>query len=479
MPSREGFYSGGRAQSGAHGLFSALGDVFSTLQGEQTKDRASKRELQREEDYKNYNEALAGVKSGDLMPGEAAAQTGLSPDAFSRFAPSPETVMGKLNSVLKPGTSDEEANVQMHALAPFRNVPDVANPSPFSEPGSLEYESPIQAQVSKLLQAKRDGADADAPVTKIGETSAVDPGFGAQATDAESGAAPDMPLGGDVTPQAIYGRYDRTHGGMQEVGRVASGPSARTAGLADSIKAMAEAPGKVSAANTLEAGTRGQKIATAQGLQQSNIDTSTSPANIRKEANKSSAIEFANTRAQDEARQAGIDPNVAKSYIHGTATGKNYLYFPPATDKEVIKKTVNQIASNPALQGSRVVNAQQASALENIQSARGDYDQFVQLVMKHVAKDFGGNILAAPRNYLANLVASDPEIRTAVTATFPEQIKGLRAIAGAFGRITQQEITKATGAFPSVTEPLSVLVQKRALYFDSLERTENSILDNK
>ncbi len=290
---------------------------------------------------------------------------------------------------------------------------------------------------------------------------------------------PDRPLGGDVTPQAIYGRFNRRTGGMQEVGRVASGPSAATKGQAAGAEASAAAPGQASAQSRIEDVLRPGKVKTAAALQQSTIDTDTAPGNVAKEANKQSTITYATTRARDNAVQAGIDPSVAKSYIHGTATGKTYLYFPPTTDKDVIKKTMNQIASVPTMQGSRVVNAQQASALENVQAARGDYDQFVNLVMKHVAKDYGGNVFAAPRNYLANLIKSDPEIRTAVTATFPEQIKGLRAIAGAFGRITQQEITKATGAFPSVTEPLDTLITKRGLYFDALERTENAILDNR
>lgn len=479
MPVREGFYSGGGAQAGAHGAFEGLEDAFAHISDQQMRDLQSKRELKRQEDYKQFTDTLDKVKSGDMTPEEASVQTGIHPTKFAAFVPSTQATMARLNTALKPGTSDEEANVQMHALAPFRNVPDVAEPSPFSEPGSLDYSSPIQAQVSKLLQSKRDAADADQPVTKIGETAQVQPTFGQGATDTETGVQPAAPLGGDVQPESIFGKYDRAHGGMQEVGRVASGPSAQQAGQAAGASAEAAAPGRGVAETQVENALRAGKVATTKAQKQGEIDVDTSPANVAAAARKSGAVEYANATARDRALQAGIDPNVAQSYIHGTGTGKTYVYFPPATDKEVIKKTVNQLAANPATRGSRVVNAQQSSALENVQAARGDYDQFVQLVMKHVAKDYAGNIYAAPRNYLANLVASDPEIRTAVTATFPEQIKGLRAIAGAFGRITQQEITKATGAFPSVTEPLDTLIQKRGLYFDALERTENAILDNK
>lgn len=480
MPTREGFYSSG-AQAGAHGGFDALGDVFARMRQSRTADKASQRTLTREEALKRYTEAKQLVASGEKTPEEAAAYAGqgAKPEHFAPFVPSQDSTVAKLASVLKPGVTDEEASIQMHGMAPLRNVPNIQRPSPFSEPGSLEYESPIQKKISDLLSARETSAYEGEKPTKIGETADVTPGFGQQSTETETGNRPEASLGGDVTPQSIYGKFDPRTQSIREIGRVASGPSAATKGQAEGIADVAAAPGKGQAQSQIEDILRPGKVKTSQAVQQSTIDTETAPGNVRKEVGRQSALTYGTTRARDEAIQAGIDPAVVKSYIHGTATGKAYLYFPPATDKDVIKKTMNQIATNPAMQGSRVVNAQQSAALENVQSARADYDRMVQLVMKHVAKDYAGNIAQAPRNYLANLTRSDPEIRALVQASFPEQVKGLRAIAGAFGRITQQEINKAIGAFPSVTEPLDTLIVKRGLYFDALESTENAILDNK
>lgn len=416
-------------------------------------------------------------------------ETGIHAEKFRPFVPSVESTLGKVNTLLKPGTSEEEANVIAHAQAPFRNIPDipegtfnVGSPSQQSGllhpdiPSSLESpESAITQKITNLLEGKQNEQTFGQKPQLLGHGTIEAPSFGLTSTDTESGVQPTTPIGGDVTKQNIYGIFGR-RGEPIETGRVQEAASAGTEGRAKGIEAVNAAPGQGTAQAKIESITRPEKVETTRQNAQAQEDVRHLPKNIAGEANRSSAIEYANQTAKDRAILAGIPPETAQSYIHGTTTGKSYMFFPAGTDHAVIKAAQIRTAQNPATQGIRIVTPADHTALQNIQTARENYDRLVQLVMGHVAKDYRGNIAQAPVNYIEQLASKDPEIRTVLTASYPQLIESLRAIAGPFGRITQQEINRASGTLPSPYEPLSVLLEKYKLFFDTLETTEGNIL---
>lgn len=488
MPVREGFYSGGAAQAAGAGGFAGLQDYFGQLLGERLKDRQSNRELKRQEQAKLFNDVLGKVQSGEHTPEEAQALTGVPADKFRVFVPSNATMMSKLNTMLKPGMSAEEANVQTHSLGPFRNLPDIVHNEtatgpeysaalPFLDPTKADLKPQLLSQqIASLLSGRTAEADSSKPVTKIGESADVGPTFGEQSYETEQGNQPNAPLGGDVTPVSLYGRFNPRTKTMDTLSRVPSGPSAVTKGFGTGLEEQAAAPGKgIAQTNVLNA-IRPAQVETTRQNAQANEDVRIAPSNVRGEANRASSIEFAQQRARDNAIQAGIPKEVADSFVHGTTTGKSYLFFPQGTDHNIISVTSRRLAADPATKGIRIVGQQDHAALQAIQTARDNFGRLVSLVKNHLATDYKGNIIQAPANYLAKLSAEDPEIRTLATADYPQLIQALRAIAGPFGRVTQQEINRAAGTLPQINEPIDTLVEKYKLFFDTLENTENNIL---
>lgn len=460
------------------GLFTGLGHGFNNLaehlQQDQAQQEIGKRQAE-EQSRQNVNQVLEKLMAGQITQDQARAAlrlhgvnadlTGMAPTEAVRTAPVFEGI-GKANDLndaaLTPGGILSAFEAKGGNTTPQLGVTGVNR-------RSLDGEGPVD----ETLPSTQLG-----PVSPPRLQSALSQGAARQTALGNQPAGFDVSSTSPETGQTVKRRptVAETQGGIATETGLSSADEGRLAGVKAGTQLEAETPYKVTSANTLEAGTRDEKVktttATARGQSQAAADVQSNPRNIAGAASRAAAIAAAEAQAKQDVIDKGISPEIANNYVSATSTGRSYAYVPPGTDPAI----AHGIQRSLGAVGVRFVDAKQRDALQQIEAARGGYNDIVNRFRTALAKDAGNRPLNTVRNTLGVYLQRDPELASAVATSFPTLIQTLKAQAGPIGRIMQIEIEGMKQAMPKATDTLQTAQLNKIAMLNGFQRIEDAIL---
>lgn len=460
-PSSSGARSTG--QKVGAGLFAGLEGLANVMSKRALADEASSRTTGREL-LKDYTDK---VMSGKLEPAQAVAAMQaqgmrIPANYFESLQPNVEqglsAIVGGLTKASTPQEVEGETALASEPILkriPFKTkfTPQAATddtlPSTSIEQYSPEFERLLKVRDEKLNAfAPKEVASVDAEGTK--QTQFV-----------------------PSRPDQLTGRTFRT-----EASPLQEGLRKATSAIAEQRASNAAGlPQMKGAAFTAQEGAeRGAKAATASAVEgatkQAQIGVETNPANVEREAARQARLTSATTTAREDAVRAGIPPDIANNYIHGTLAGNKYAEVPadvPSAERSVIIRGL-------ATAGVRHVTRQEADALKNIDKARADYDDLMKRFEGHLSKDAAGRPLSSVTNKLGVYLQSDPQLAAAVATDFPLLIQTLKANAGTVGRIMQIEVERMAPVLPQADDTWRMALEKKLAVAQMFNNVEQSIL---
>src|SRR5258708_2080176 len=319
--------------------------------------------------------------------------------------------------------NDVPSNAALSATRPTRvqpytpsNIPDQFR-DPNTTEGGLEQLDPQMQSLLDVAQQKRRDLVANIPPT-LGQT-AYNPTTGAMEREPDSRFNPltqtKQTFGSptQTTPTPAQLGASKATEAVGQAQRELAGGLPELQGQGFTRKEAVERPAKVQTA-----------AATTRATTQAGIDVTTAPGNVQKEAAKAATIATTVKKAENDLLEAGVPPNMAQSFLHGTATGGGYVYIDPSTPNELTTVATKPLATS--IPPIRLLSKAQNDSVQQVETGRQYLNTMMTAYKDALPTGPGGRLITGPANTLGMLAQTKPQLDptsqptyAALIATFP------------------------------------------------------------